>query len=97
PRGGPCPRGGLPQGDGAEAGGPLPVGPRPGRRRRTLARRRANHRAARAVDAALRPLGAATSHGGRFRRGRSSADDRGGGGWPVAVERRGATSERTCG
>ena len=59
--------GGLPQGDGEEAGRPLPVGRRPGRGRPPLARRRAGLGLPRAVDPAARSLGQAAPDGRRGR------------------------------
>ena len=70
--------GGLPEGDGIEAGGPLRDVPSAGRRRRAVGGRRAGDRLARAVRAAGAAVGAAEPDGGH-RGGRGRAD---GGGRP---------------
>ena len=71
------PRSRVPQGAGTAARGPLPVGPRPGRRRRALAGRRAGFRPPRPPLDALLALGAQAPHADRRRR--VDAGDRPGG------------------
>src|SRR5262249_33866584 len=82
------PGGGLPEGDGPEAGGPLRHGDGTGRGRGTLAGRRAGPRLPGAVDGAPGPVAEAAPNSGDGRRRFAGPGGGGAGGRPVGRQPR---------